>query len=166
MTDIMMRKHHFHEEASAALDANAEEVFAFLDDHRSLASHMGSGSSPLMGGGSMTLELDAGKGRQVGSHIRMAGTAFGLKVFVDEVVLEHVPPRRKAWQTVEQRLIVIGDYAMGFRIEPAGHGCDLSVWIGYNRPERHRWLGALGGRMYARWCVRQMRDAAVARFAG
>lgn len=49
-----------------------------------------------------------------------------------------LPPRWKAWQTTEQRLIVIGDYAMGFRIDPTGHGCHLTVWIGYDRPERQR----------------------------
>jgi hypothetical protein len=41
----------------------------------------------------------------------------------------------------------------------------LAVWIDYDLPRRQRWIGVLGGRMYARWCVRQMRDAAVARYA-
>ena len=163
MTETL-KKHRYHEEASALVRADMDDVFAYLDDHRSLASHMGSGSSPKMGGGTMTLELDAGGGREIGSHIRMGGTAFGLKLFVDEVVTERTPPRSKAWQTVEQHLVVIGDYAMGFRIDPAAEGSDLTVWIGYDRPERNRWLGKLGGRMYARWCVRQMRDAAVAQF--
>lgn len=160
-----LRKHHFHEEASAVLAASMDEVFAYLDDHRSLAGHMGSSSSPMMGGGEMSLELDAGGGREVGSHIRMGGTAFGLRIFVDEVVVERRPPRSKTWQTDEEHLVVIGDYAMGFRIDPHPDGCALTVWIGYDRPERNRWLGVIGGRMYARWCVRQMRDAAVARFS-
>lgn len=164
MTDTL-KKHRFHEEASSVVPAGMDEVFAYLDDHRSLAGHMGSGSSPMMGGGEMSLELDAGGGREIGSHIRMAGTAFGLKLLVDEVVVERTPPRSKAWQTAEQHLLVIGDYAMGFRIDPHPDGCALTVWIGYNRPERNRILGVLGGRIYARWCVRQMRDAAVTRFS-
>ena len=32
-----------------------------------------------MGGGSMALELDAGRGRRVGSRMRLAGRAFGMR---------------------------------------------------------------------------------------
>ncbi|WP_243073713.1 SRPBCC family protein [Microbacterium sp. SS28] len=163
MSSDTKRQYRYSEEASARLTATAEEVFTFLDDHRSIAVHMGAGRSPMMGGGEMALELDAGGGREVGSHIRMTGTAFGLKLALDQVVVERTPPTSKAWQTVSQRLIVIGAYAMGFRIEPAASGTQLTVWIRYDAAP-NRVLGLLGGRMYARWCVRQMRDAAAAHF--
>ena len=58
---------------------------------------MGAGTSPVMGGGQMSLELDAAGGREVGSHIRMTGTAFGLKLALDQVVIERTPPRSKTW---------------------------------------------------------------------
>ena len=50
-----------------------------------------------MGGGQMSLELDAAGGREVGSHIRMTETAFGLKLALDQVVIERTPPRSKTW---------------------------------------------------------------------
>lgn len=154
-----------HEDASVVLPAAPEDLFAFLDDHRVLASHMGSRRSPRLGGGEMRLELDAGQGRELGSHIRMTGTAFGLRLSVDEVVVERTPPRTKTWQTVEQRLVVIGPYAMGYRIDALSTGSRLTVWIDYSLPEHNRWLGVVGGGSYARWCVRQMTDAARQRFA-
>ena len=52
---------------------------------------------------------------------------------------------------------------MGFRIDPRPEGADLVVWIRYS-PAPNRLLAWLGGRMYARWCVNQMRDAAVSQF--
>ncbi|MFH8253136.1 SRPBCC family protein [Microbacterium sp. B2969] len=163
MSSEVNRDYRYSEQASALLTATAEEVFTYLDDHRSIASHMAADSSPMMGGGEMGLELDAGGGRAVGPHIRMTGTAFGLKLALDQVVVERTPPTTKSWQTVTQRLIVIGAYAMGFRIEPRKDGTMLTVWIHYD-PAPNRLLGLLGGRRYARWCVRQMRDAAAARF--
>lgn len=153
---------HF-EEASALVAGSADEVFNYLDDHRSIAAHMDAGGSPMMGGGQMSLELDAAGGRELGSHIRMTGTAFGLKLALDQVVVERTPPHSKTWQTVSQRLLVIGEYAMGYQIEPRSEGAHLTVWIRYNSAP-NRLLGLLGGKMYARWCVDQMRDAAVRQF--
>lgn len=150
-----------HAEGSAELAAPPDEVFDFLDDHRNLSGHMGSGnSSPLMGGGQMQLVLDEGQGKRVGSHIVMTGTAFGFDLFLDEVVVERAPGVRKTWQTVDDRLVVIGAYRLGFVLEPRGAGTLLRVWIDYDLPTRHRWLGRLGGGVYARWCVRQMLSAA------
>jgi len=61
--------------------------------------------------------------------------------------------------------LVIGDYSMGFVTTSAAAESLLTVWIDYALPRRNKWLGILGGRLYARWCVRQMRDAASARFS-
>src|SRR3990167_6963246 len=75
------------------------------------------GPSAMMGGGRMTYAFDAQRGQAVGSHIRMGGEAFGLRLFVDEVVTVRDPPRRKVWRTTgEPRLIIIGAYEMGFEI--------------------------------------------------
>ena len=112
-------------------------------------------------------EFDAGRGQAVGSHIRMGGAAFGLSLFVDEVVTVRDPPHRKVWRTTgEPRLLVIGGYEMGFAITEEGAGSRLSVWIDYALPSRGwaRWLPALAG-LYARWCVRRMVIDAVQHFA-
>ena len=56
----------------------------FIDDHSRLSSHM-SQSSWMMGGGGMRIELDDQKGQAVGSHIRLVGTAFGLRLFLEKL---------------------------------------------------------------------------------
>ena len=156
---------HRHE-ATAWTPAPPRAVFDRLDDQTRLAEHMGR-PSVMMGGGRMTYEFDAGRGQAVGSHIRMGGAAFGLSLFVDEVVTVRDPPHRKVWRTTgEPRLLVIGGYEMGFAITEEGAGSRLSVWIDYALPSRGwaRWLPALAG-LYARWCVRRMVIDAVQHFA-
>lgn len=164
--DSLDRTYPRHAEASADLAASPHEVFAFLDDHRNLASHMGSRRSPMMAGGMMQLILDDQRGRTIGSHIVMRGTVLGFDLFVDEIVAERIPFEKKTWETVADDLMVIGGYRLGFRLAPReSTGCTLTVWIDYDLPGRHRWLGRFGGSMYAAWCVRQILDSARARFS-
>jgi hypothetical protein len=156
-----------HFEAVAHVLAAPEQVFERLDDHTRLAEHM-SRPSAMMGGGAMTYEFDAGRGQDVGSHIRMGGTAFGIALFVDEVVTEREPPRRKVWRTVgSPRLIIIDAYEMGFEIGGDVEGSLLRVWIDYALPTSGpgRWAGPVLGALYARWCVRRMVGDAVQAFA-
>jgi hypothetical protein len=153
-----------HCEAVAVVSAPPAALFARLDDQTRLGGHMEK-SSMMMGGGRMTYEFDEGRGQVVGSHIRMGGSAFGLKLFVDEVVTEREPPRRKVWRTAgKQRLIVMDAYEMGFEIEPKDDGSRLKVWIDYELGRGlGRWIPSLAG-MYARWCVGRMVEDAVAVF--
>lgn len=147
-----------HYESSAFVPASAEQVFAYADDHAHLSSHM-SESSSMMGGGSMHVGLDEGRGQCVGSHIRLTGRAFGIALSVEEAVSERVPPKRKAWVTVGQpNLLVIGHYRMGFEASPQGQGTRLRVFIDYTLPEQRpsRWLSYFLADYYAKWCTRQM----------
>ena len=152
-----MKAHH-HEETTV-IAASPAEVFAYLDDPTRLARHMGK-SSWIMGGGRMDVSVDEGEGQKVGSHIRLDGTAFGLRVFLDEVVTKREPPLEKQWQTVgAQRLLVIGDYTMGLNLEPAGVHSKLRIFIDYDLPEaavqsslsQYELLTALGGRFERVW---------------
>jgi hypothetical protein len=155
-----------HEESNAFVPASAEQVFAFADDHALLSSHM-SESSSMMGGGKMHVDLDDGRGQRVGSHIRLAGRAFGIELAVDEVVTEYDPPRRKAWLTTGQpKLLVIGHYRMGFETSPKDEGTQLRVFIDYALPEGRvsRWLGYLLANYYAKWCTRQMTNDVASHF--
>jgi uncharacterized membrane protein len=147
-----------HHERRAIVAAPAERAFAHLDDHARLAGHM-SGSSWMMGGGRMTIELDENAGRKVGSRIRLAGTALGVALSVEEVVTEHRPPYAKAWETIgTPRLLVVGAYRMGFELTPRGEHAELRVFIDYELPTGPvaRWLGRLLGGVYAKWCTEQM----------
>src|SRR5512134_3904793 len=147
-------------ESSALVPAPADKVFAHIDDHSRLSSHM-SESSWMMGGGRMEIELDDGRGQKLGSRIRLAGKVFGIELSVEEVVTERNPPHRKVWETTgAPRLLVVGQYRMGFEISTNENGLMLHVFIDYALPERApaRWLGRLFGKYYARWCTQQMVD--------
>ena len=105
----------------------------------------------------MDVAVDAGRGQKVGSHIRLSGTAFGMKLFLDEVVTRHEPPSIKTWETVgDLRLLVVGHYGMGIEITPQGSDSLMRVYIDYDLPTTNVWLGRLFGGMYAKWCVAQM----------
>lgn len=157
---------HRHE-STGFVHASLEQVFAHMDDHTRVASHMSERSWKL-GGGRMSTELDEGLGQRVGSRIRLAGRVFGFQLLVDEMVTERDPPRRKVWETTTTpKLLVIGHYRMGFELSPQGNGSMLRVFIEYALPELApgRWLGRVFSGSYARWCTQQMVDDAVEHFA-
>jgi uncharacterized membrane protein len=162
MSDLM---HHY--ETSAFVEVPAQQLFAELDDHERLSSHM-SQSSWMLGGGRMRIEFDDGRGKRIGSRIRLSGKAAGLELSVEEIVTERNPPLRKCWETVgTPKLWVIGHYRMGFEITSQDNGSLLRVYIDYDLPETapSRWLGYLLGRYYARWCTQRMVKDAAKRFA-
>jgi hypothetical protein len=147
-----------HDEASAEIQVDAMRLFETLDNHARLSSHMAR-PSWRMGGATMEITTDAGQGRHVGSVITLRGQVLGLRLSVDELVTVHQPPTVKVWQTIgTPRLLVVGAYRMRFDIEPRGSRSLLRVSIDYTLPRRgvERVIGWLFGRMYARWCTRQM----------
>ena len=156
-----------HDETSALVAASPERVFALIDDHERLASHM-SQSSWQMGGGRMKTLLDEHRGQRVGSHIRVGGRVLGFELSLDEVVTEREPPTRKVWETVgSPRLLVIGPYRMGFEVTARGNGSLVRVFIDYALPSSwpERWLGRVFGGYYAHWCTQSMVNDAVRQFA-
>ena len=152
---------------TVSVPAPPSEVFALVDDHARLSSHM-SQRSWAMGGGSMAIETDSGEGKAVGSRLRLHGVVCGLRLSVEEAVVERTPPFRKVWETIgEPRLLVIGRYRMGFEIEAHGPSSRLMVFIDYDRPSAgaSRWLGVLFGDWYARWCTQRMANDAARLFS-
>lgn len=138
--------------------ADPQKVFDLLDDQAMFAAHM-TKRSAMMGGGAMSYKFDSGQGRAVGSHTTMSGRAFGLRLFVDEVVTVREPPRRKSWSTTGQsRLLIMSGYRMGYGVEPADTGSRLTVWIDYDLPRNPltRFIAAPLAALYARWCVDRM----------
>ena len=156
-----------HGESVTHLDATLAAAFEYLDDFRKLSAHMEEPSAMMMGS-KMTIETDAAGGRAVGSHVRMAGKVCGITLALDEVVMERDPPRRKAWQTIDAKLLVIGPYRLGFELSPQGEGTGLRVFIDYALPARApaRWLGHLFAASYARWCTGRMAAGAARHFNG
>jgi len=155
-----------HHETHVALNAPVEAGFAYLDDFRQLSAHMEK-SSGMMMGSKMTIEMDELGGRAVGSKVRMSGKMMGMALALDEVVTERQPPYRKAWDTIDAKLLVIGQYRLGFELFPRGAESAVRIFIDYDLPEKApaRWLGRLFGRAYARWCTGRMASDAAKHFA-
>jgi len=144
--------------ASVEIRATPPEVFAFADDHNRLSSHMGR-RSWAMAGAVMTIECDELEGKSVGSKLKLSGSMLGLRLEVEEMVVERTPPWRKAWETIgEPRLLVIGSYRMGFGIDDLGTTSRFTVFIDYEPPRRPpaHWFGRLFGGWYAKWCTERM----------
>jgi hypothetical protein len=82
-------------------------------------------------------------------------------------VVEREPPTRKAWDTVEARLVVIGQYRLGFELEPREEQSVLRVFIDYDWPRGTlaRCAAALLAKRYARWCTERMAKDASTHFA-
>lgn len=157
-----------HHRSEVDVNADAQRLFAYLDDHRRLAAHMEK-PSLMMAGATMQVETDAQRGQAIGSLILVTGQVLGMHLAVEEVVTERTPPLLKTWETRgEPRLLVIGSYRMGFTIAPQGAGSRLVVFIDYQLPTHGfpRVLGLFFARAYASWCTRRMATDAVAAFAG
>lgn len=160
----MLLPRHF--ESRVPVAAPVDVLFSYLDDHRRVSAHM-SQSSWMMAGSRMTTELDASEGRAVGASIRLKGRVCGIRLSVEEVVTERVPPWRKVWHTTgTPRLLVMGHYRMGYEIAPRDGTSLLRVFIDYALPVAGpaRWLGRLLGDFYARWCTQRMADDAATHF--
>jgi hypothetical protein len=156
-----------HVESRGLIRALPDRVFAHVDDHARLSAHMKQ-RSWKMGGGHMDVALDEQRGQSVGSRIRIAGRVFGVRLWVDEIITERLPPERKVWETVgSPRLLVIGSYRMGFEVIPAGDQSELRVFIDYALPAAGlaQVLGVVFGRAYARRCTRRMVVDAATHFA-
>lgn len=146
----------YHYQNNIFILASPEKIFNYIDDHNNLSAHMQK-SSWLMGGSKMSIELDKGKGKNIGSHIKMNGKVFGISLFLDEEIIQYNPPNEKSWKTVgDIRLLVIGHYILGFSIRSESNGSKLTVFIDYEMPSKNYWLGYLFGNMYAKWCVNRM----------
>lgn len=154
-----------HHESAVVLEAPQDRVFAYLDDFHKLSAHMEE-SSGMMLGARMTIQTDDGGGRRVGSKVRMAGRVLGIPLALVEIITLREPPFRKAWQTVEANLAVIGRYSLGFELAPEDAKTKVRVYIDYDLPAGVMWIfGKLLGKAYARWCTTKMVDDAARQFA-
>ena len=148
----------FHHESSGPAHAPVEQVFAFLDDPKALAAHMGE-SSMMMLGSHMSINVDAGGGRVIGSKARMQGRMLGVRPSLEEVITKRQVPAMKVWETIgTPKLLVISHYRMGFELTRNGASSRVRVFIDYSLPSKPpgSWLGHLLGAVYARWCTKQM----------
>lgn len=152
------RSFPFHHESSGLVNAPVEQVFAFLDDPKALAAHMDK-SSMMMLGSRMSIDVDAGGGRLIGSKVRMQGRMLGIRLSLEEVITKRQVPAMKVWETIGMpKLLIISHYRMGFELTHNGASSLVRVFIDYSLPMNApgSWLGHLLGAVYARWCTGQM----------
>ena len=155
-----------HDESTALANASLDRVFAYLDDPKALAAHMGE-SSMMMMGSRMSIDVDADGGRVIGSKIRMHGSMMGIPLSLEEVITERQVPYAKVWQTIGvPNLLVMAHYRMGFELTGKGESSLVRVFIDYSLPTEApgSWLGRLLGGVYARWCTKQMAEDAARHF--
>ena len=155
-----------HDESTALANAPLDRVFAYLDDPKALAAHMGE-SSMMMMGSRMSIDVDADGGRVIGSKIRMHGSMMGIPLSLEEVITERQVPYAKVWQTIGvPNLLVMAHYRMGFELTGKGESSLVRVFIDYSLPTDApgSWLGRLLGGVYARWCTKQMAEDAARHF--
>jgi hypothetical protein len=147
----------FHYETRARLRTSVHTAFEYLDDFKKLSAHMEQPSAMMLGS-QMQIVTDEGGGRAVGSRVRMSGRVMGFALSLEEVVTEREAPTRKAWQTVDARLLVIGQYRLGFDLTPLAGACELRVFIDYDWPAGvlARSAAAVFAKSYARWCTKRM----------
>jgi len=102
----------------------------------------------------------------VGAIIRLRGRVLGIPLSAEEIVTERNPPLRKVWETGAPKLLVIGQYRMGFEITPKRKASLLRVFIDYTLPVGlfSGLLGGVFGNFYARWCTHRMADDAARHF--
>ena len=153
-------------EQSVDLPAPRHQVFDYLDDFERLGAHM-MRSSWMMARSHMRYEFDTARGRAVGGRVWLSGSFLGIRLAIDEEVIERQPPRFKSWRTIGvPRLLILAAYRMGFSIEPTRQGSRLNVFIDYAIPQSGigHLLGRLFAGVYARWCVRSSLASAARHF--
>ena len=161
------RSFPFHHESIGPANAPVEQVFAYLDDPKALAAHMGE-SSMMMMGSRMSIDVDAGGGRVIGSKVLMHGRMLGIWLSLEEVITKRRVPAMKVWETIgTPKLLVMSHYRMGFELTRNGASSLVRVFIDYSLPVKApgSWLGYWLGGTYARWCTKQMVSGATRHFA-
>lgn len=151
-----------HYEEGRLIHASADEVFSVVDIFQNLSKHMAEPNWRMLWGW-MRAKTDEKGGQEVGSVVCLNGSVLGIKLSVVERVTRREAPYRKSWETFNGiSLLVIGHYTLGFEIVPQGDNSRMTAHIDYELPSsvRIRWLGHLLGDFYAKWCVREILNAA------
>lgn len=163
---VVSNHYQFQFSSQGLLNTTPQEAFSYLNDPHKLSSHM-SQSSWMMAGSKMDMVLDDKNGMGVGAEIILKGKMMGIPLYVREFVTDSQDSKLKVWETQgPQKMIILEQYKMGFRLEPEAKKVRLTVFIEYNLPARGIGvaLGKLLGKCYAKWCTDQMVKSALHHF--
>jgi hypothetical protein len=82
-----------------------------------------------------------------------------MPIDFSETVVKYVKNKERIWRTIgEPKIIIIGDYEMGFRLTPSHDGTRLKIYISYDLPKPlfGKILGWLLSGWYSKWCLNNM----------
>ncbi len=152
---------------SVVIEAPAQQVFAFMDDVKNVGFHMSGRSSMAMMGSRLEIAVLSPQSTGVGATYRMWGKMMGLAIDFSETVTRYIPGREKVWETIgEPKLLIMSSYVMRVSVDPLSLSSSrLTISLTYAPPRSIFWrfVGALVGDWYGRWCLRNMcRDAKAA----
>ena len=140
--------------------AQAETVFAHIDDIRTLGWHMTKRSSMALMGSRLRLEMLSDQATGLGATYRYSGTMLWLSIDFSESVTKYVPRREKVWRSIgEPRLMILASYEMRVAVEPLSPSSSrLTISIAYELPRSGFWriVGLVLARSYSRWCLRRV----------
>lgn len=150
-----MKQYEKHYQESLFIPASVEDVFDYADEHANYYSHVIKFARLL--GGRMNLEMDEGRGKSVGSRIRVSGKILGKSLSLEEVITSRQAPFGKAWESVgNPAFLIVGQYRYEIQIKRQASGSMLSVVFDSNPPEASGWLRQWFSQVYSKACAREM----------
>ncbi len=154
---------------SVVIGAPAHQVFAFMDDVKNVGFHMSGRSSMPMMGSRLEIAILSPQSTGVGATYRMWGRMMGLTIDFSETVTKYIAGREKVWETIgEPKLLIMSSYVMRVAVNPLSlSSCRLTISLTYAPPRSIFWrfVSALVGDWYARWCLKSMCQDAKAAMA-
>ena len=141
---------------TVVIHANANEIFAFMDDIDNTGMHMTKSNAPMMGG-KLKLQWLTTHKTGLGTKYRWTGKVIGMKMDFTVEVTKWVEGKEKVWETVgDAKMIVLSWYRMYLILTPLDDGTTRTeLGIYYTKPKGSV-LGFFLARWYAVWCVKSM----------
>ncbi len=138
------------------INANPEQVFAFMDDIENTGMHMTNTNAPLMGGKIKIHWLSENK-TGLGAKYKWLGNVMGMKMDFTVEVTKWTQGKVKIWETTgNPKMIVLEWFRMFLLLSPINHGntqAELSI---YYTKSKGNILHFLLAKSYALWCVKSM----------
>lgn len=142
-------------EKTLIINANPQDVFAFMDDINNTGMHM-TETNPQMMGSKLNLEWLTDHKTGLNTKYKWTGKVIGMKMRFTVIVTNWEDGKSKTWETIgDTKMIVISWYRMYLELKPNEDGTTTAkLGILYTKPKNL--LGFFLGKRYSIWCVKSM----------
>lgn len=140
------------------IHANAEQVFARMDNFSKTGMHM-TESSMMMMGSKLELEQLSANASGIGASYRWYGKMLGMTIDFTQKVTKWQLNQLKEWETIgEAKMIIMSWYRMWFEITPVENRAQIQLSICYVPPKEwyYRILSFFFATWYCKWCLNNM----------